>query len=50
MLQEEGNKFKLEQAQSSGFLAWLQAEKDATERKYGQQTTLIEMLEAQISE
>jgi chromosome segregation ATPase len=50
VLQEEGNKLKLEQVQSSGLVARLQAEKDATERKYGQRTALIGMLEAQISE
>jgi len=47
---EEGNKLKLEQVQSSGLVSRLQAEKDATERKYGQRTALIGMLEAQISE
>jgi len=36
VLQEEGNKLKLEQVQSSGLVAWFQAEKDAIERKYGQ--------------
>jgi chromosome segregation ATPase len=50
VLQEEGNKLKLEQVQSSGLVAWFQAEKDAIERKYGQWTALIGMLEAQISE
>jgi hypothetical protein len=50
VLQEEGNKLKLEQIQSSGLVARLQAVKDATEHKYGQRTALIGMLEAQVSE
>ena len=46
----ELNRFKLEQTQSRALLQKLQAEKDSTEKKHGQRTALVGMLEAQLSE
>lgn len=50
LLREEVNKLKLEQAQSSGLLDRLQTEKEESERKHGQRTALVGMLEAQLSD
>ena len=44
------NRFKLELTQSRALLQKLQAEKDSTEKKHGQRTALVGMLEAQLSE
>ena len=49
-LREEMNKLKLTESKSSGLVFRLQSEKEASERKHGQQTALIGMLEAQLAE
>ena len=49
-LREEVNKLKLTESKSSGLVVRLQSEKEASERKHGQQTALIGMLEAQLAE
>jgi len=49
-LRNERNSLKLEQAKSNGLVARLQAEKDASERKHGQRTALVGMLEEQVTE
>jgi chromosome segregation ATPase len=49
-LREQVNKLKLEQTKSSSLLSRLQAEKDASERKSGQRTALVGMLESQLAE
>jgi len=49
-LREEVNKLKLTESKSSGLITRLQSEKEASERKHGQQTALIGMLEAQLGE
>jgi len=47
---EEVNALKLEQTQSSGLVSRLKTEKDASEKKHGQHTALVGMLEAQLAE
>jgi len=49
-LREEVNKLKLNESKSSSLVTRLQAEKEASQRKHGQQTALIGMLEAQLGE
>ena len=50
ILREEVNKLKLNESKSSSLVTRLQAEKEASQRKHGQQTALIGMLEAQLGE
>uniref|UniRef100_A0A7S1CYD3 GRIP domain-containing protein n=1 Tax=Cyclophora tenuis TaxID=216820 RepID=A0A7S1CYD3_CYCTE len=49
-LREQVTKLKLQQTKSSSLLEKLQAEKEASERKHGQRTALVGMLEAQLAE
>ena len=49
-LREQITKLKLEQTKNAGIVARLQAEKDNNERKHGQRTALVGMLEAQLAE
>mmetsp|Transcript_7864 Transcript_7864/g.12120 ORF Transcript_7864/g.12120 Transcript_7864/m.12120 type:complete len:1142 (+) Transcript_7864:80-3505(+) len=49
-LRRQINELKLEQATSSALLTRLQAEKEDSERKHGQRTALVGMLETQLAE
>jgi DNA repair exonuclease SbcCD ATPase subunit len=49
-LREQVNKLKLEQTKSSSLISRLQAEKDSSDRKNGQRTALVGMLESQLAE
>ena len=49
-LREEVNQLKLTESKSSSLVTRLQSEKEASERKHGQQTALIGMLETQLGE
>jgi chromosome segregation ATPase len=50
IVRDELNRWKLEHAKTSGMLNRLQTEKDASERKHGQSTALVGMLESQLAE
>ena len=47
---EELNRYRLELSQNKALLERLQAEKDSSEKKHGQRTALVGMLEAQLSD
>jgi chromosome segregation ATPase len=49
-LRDELNVLKMAQTKNNGLVSRLRAEKDASERKHGQRTALLGMLEAQLSE
>jgi len=49
-LRQENNALKLEQTKTNGVLAKLNQERDANERKHGQRTALVGMLEEQVAD
>ena len=49
-LQQENNALKLEQTKTNSVLAKLNQERDANERKHGQRTALVGMLEEQVAD
>eukprot|EP00804_Cyclotella_cryptica_P005885 CCRYP_000165-RA/>CCRYP_000165-RA protein AED:0.39 eAED:0.39 QI:0/-1/0/1/-1/0/1/0/472 len=49
-LRQENNALKLEQMKTSGILAKLNQERDDNERKHGQRTALVGMLEEQVAD
>jgi len=50
VLRQEVSKLKLDQTKKAGIVSRLQAEKDSNDRKHGQRTALVGMLEAQLVE
>jgi len=50
VIRDELNQLKLDQTKNGSLVSRLNAEKDASERKHGQRTALVGMLEAQLNE
>merc|ERR1712238_520752 len=50
VIRDELNQLKLDQTKNGSLVSRLNAEKDASERKHGQRTALVDMLEAQLNE